>query len=133
MPPSSLAVAFGAGRALVGVALLAAPAPIARSWVGAHGTPASVLTRSLGVRDLVLGAGLALAAAARGGDPRLWLAGGVLADTVDGVATLAAGHDLAQRPGRHHRARGRLRPLRRLAGARHRLIRNATGVRTPMS
>jgi hypothetical protein len=93
MRPSSLAIAFGAGRALVGIALLAAPAPIARSWVGADDTPASVLARSLGARDLVLGAGLALAAA-RGGDPRLWLAGGVLADTVDGVATVAAGDDI---------------------------------------
>jgi hypothetical protein len=93
MRPSSLALAFGAGRALFGVALLAAPAPIARGWVGADGTPASVLTRSLGGRDLVLGAGLALAAG-RSGDPRLWLAGGVLADTVDGIATVAAGHDI---------------------------------------
>jgi hypothetical protein len=93
MRPSSLALAFGAGRALFGVALLAAPAPIARSWVGADGTPASVLTRSLGARDLVIGAGLAWAAA-RSGDPRLWLAGGVLADTVDGVATVAAGDDI---------------------------------------
>ena len=93
MRPSSLAIAFGAGRALFGVALLAAPAPIARSWVGADDTPASVLTRSLGGRDLVIGAGLALAAT-HGGDPRLWLAGGVLADTVDGIATLAAGDDI---------------------------------------
>ena len=37
MRPSSLAIAFGAGRALVGVALLAAPAPIARAWVGGDG------------------------------------------------------------------------------------------------
>jgi hypothetical protein len=90
MRPSSLAIAFGAGRAVVGIALLAAPAPIARRWVGADDVPASVLTRSLGVRDLVIGAGLALAAA-HGGDPRRWLAGGVLADTVDGIATVAAG------------------------------------------
>ncbi|MGZ6675385.1 MAG: hypothetical protein ACXVFM_23855 [Solirubrobacteraceae bacterium] len=93
MRPSTLVIAFGAGRALVGVALLAAPAPIARGWVGVDGTPATVLSRSLGARDLVLGAGLALATA-RGGDPRLWLAGGVLADTVDGVATVAAGDDI---------------------------------------
>jgi hypothetical protein len=31
---------------------------------------------------------------ARGGDPTTWLAGGVLADTVDGASTLAAGHDI---------------------------------------
>jgi hypothetical protein len=90
MRPSTLAIGFGAGRALVGVALLAAPAPIARSWVGADDTPATVLARSLGARDLVIGAGLVLAAA-RGGDPARWLAGGVLADSVDGIFTLAAG------------------------------------------
>jgi hypothetical protein len=93
MRPPSLAIAFGAGRALIGAALLAVPAPIARRWVGADDTPATLLSRSLGARDLVIGAGLALAAA-RGGDPRMWLAGGVLADTVDGVATLAAGDDI---------------------------------------
>jgi hypothetical protein len=90
MRPSTLAIAFGAGRALVGVALLAVPAPIARRWVGADGTPATLLSRSLGARDLVIGAGLALTAA-RGGDAHIWLAGGVLADSVDGIATLAAG------------------------------------------
>ena len=93
MRPSSLAIAFGAGRALVGVALVAAPAPIARSWVGAGGAPASVLARALGGRDFVIGAGLAVAAA-RGGDVRRWLAGGVLADTIDGIATVAAGEDI---------------------------------------
>jgi hypothetical protein len=93
MRPSTLAIAFGAGRALVGVALLAVPAPIARAWVGADGTPATLLSRSLGARDLVIGAGLALTAA-RGGDARIWLAGGVLADSVDGIATLAAGDDI---------------------------------------
>jgi len=98
MRPSSLAIAFGAGRALVGVALVAAPAPIARRWVGAAGTPAGVLTRALGGRDFVIGAGLAVAAAG-GGDVRRWLAGGVLADTVDGIATVAAG-DAIPRNGR---------------------------------
>jgi peptide-methionine (R)-S-oxide reductase len=93
MRPSSLAIAFGAGRALFGVAMLAAPAPIARSWVGAHGAPASALTRALGGRDIAIGAGLALAAA-RGRDPSMWLAGGVLADTIDGIATVAAGDDI---------------------------------------
>ena len=93
MRPSTLAIGFGAGRALVGVALLAAPAPIARAWVGADDTPATVLTRSLGARDLVMGAGLVLAAA-RGGDASRWLAGGVLADSVDGIFTLAAGDDI---------------------------------------
>jgi hypothetical protein len=90
---STLAIGFGAGRALIGVALLAAPAPIARAWVGADDTPTTVLTRSLGARDLVIGAGLVLAAA-RDGDPSRWLVGGVLADAVDGIFTLAAGDDI---------------------------------------
>jgi hypothetical protein len=93
MRPSTMAIAFGAGRALVGGALLAVPAPIARSWVGADGTPATVLTRSLGARDLVIGAGLVLAAA-RDRDPAMWLQGGVVADSVDGVVTLAAGDQI---------------------------------------
>jgi hypothetical protein len=98
MRPSTVAIGFGAGRALVGVALLAAPAPIARSWLGAEGTPASALTRSLGARDLVIGAGLVVAAA-RDRDPTMWLLGGVVADSVDGVVTLAAG-DQVPRNGR---------------------------------
>ena len=48
MRPATLAIAFGAGRVLFGVALLAAPAPIARGWVGADDTPAPVLARWLG-------------------------------------------------------------------------------------
>ena len=93
MRPSTLALGFGAGRAVVGVALLAAPGPIARSWVGADDTPTTVLARCLGARDLVIGAGLVLAAA-RDRDPTTWLAGGVLADSVDGIATFAAGGDI---------------------------------------
>jgi hypothetical protein len=90
---STLAIGFGAGRALVGVGLLAVPAPIARSWVGADDTPTTVLARALGARDLVIGAGLVLAAA-RDRDAASWLTGGVLADTVDGIFTLAAGDDI---------------------------------------
>jgi hypothetical protein len=93
MRPSSLAIAFGVGRVLFGVAMLAVPGQVTRAWVGAEDPPAVVLARCLGGRDIVIGAGLALAAG-RGGDARLWLAGGVLADTVDGIATLAAGDDL---------------------------------------
>ena len=93
MRPSSLALAFGVGRALFGGAMLAVPGQVTRAWVGAEDPPAVVLARCLGGRDITIGAGLALAAG-RGGDPRQWLAGGVLADTVDGIATLAAGDDL---------------------------------------
>ena len=94
MRPSSLAIAFGAGRALVGVALLAAPAPIARSWVGAEGTPASVLSplagRS-GPRDRRRPRRWRRRAAAIRGCG--WPAAS-LADTVDGVVTVAAGDQI---------------------------------------
>jgi hypothetical protein len=93
MRPATLAIGFGVGRALVGVALLATPGPIARAWVGSDGAAANVLSRSLGVRDLVLGAGVAVAAA-RDRDPTMWLAGGVLADAVDGIATFTGGEDI---------------------------------------
>jgi hypothetical protein len=98
MRPSSLATVFGAGRALVGVALLAAPGPITRAWVGNDDTPALVLARCAGGRDLVIGAGAALAAA-RDRDTAPWLAAGALADLVDGISTLAAG-DRIPRNGR---------------------------------
>ena len=90
MRPSTLAIAFGAGRVLVGAALLATPGPITRAWVGDAGAPAQLLGRCLGARDAVIGGGL-VAAVARDRDPRPWLVGGVLADTVDGAATIASG------------------------------------------
>ena len=93
MRPSSLAIAFGAGRVLFGVAMLAVPGHITRPWVGAGGAPAAVLARCLGGRDIVIGAGLVVAVA-HDRDPTTWLVGGVLADTVDGIATLAAGDDI---------------------------------------
>ena len=86
-------------------------------------TPATVLARSLGARDLVIGAGLAVAAA-HDRDP-----------TTVAARRRPRRHRRrhrhpgrgrrhpAQRAGRHDRARGRLRALRRLVGERHRLIR----------
>ncbi len=93
MRPSSLAIAFGTGRVLFGVAMLAVPEHITRAWVGVGGAPAAVLARCLGGRDIVIGAGLAVAAA-HDRDPTPWLVGGVLADTVDAIATLTAGGDV---------------------------------------
>ena len=98
MRPSGLAIAFGVGRVLFGGAMLAVPGRVTRAWVGAEDAPAVVLARCLGVRDLENGAGLARAVA-RDRDPTTWLAGCVLADTVDGIATLAAG-DAIPRNGR---------------------------------
>jgi len=78
----------GVGRIGMGVALLAKP-DIAYGWIGgeADGRGAQVLIRALGIRDLVIGAGVA----AKAGDPkglRPWLLAGIAADAVDFAATL---------------------------------------------
>jgi hypothetical protein len=93
---SILAIAFGLGRALFGVAMLAVPGRVTSVWLGSEETPAVVLARCLGGRDLVVGAGAALATA-RDRDPAPWLVGGVVADLVDGATTLAAGERIPRR------------------------------------
>ena len=98
MRPKTLVMAFGVGRALFGVVLLAVPGAITRTWVGSQDAPALVLARCLGGRDVVVGAGAAMAAA-RDRDPAPWLVGGAVADAVDAAATLAAG-DRIPRHGR---------------------------------
>jgi hypothetical protein len=58
MQPRDVASAYGAGRVAVGAALLLAPRPLGRIWLGrSAGTPGgAVALRALGARDLVLGA-----------------------------------------------------------------------------
>ncbi|HEX7299204.1 MAG TPA: hypothetical protein VF257_09355 [Solirubrobacteraceae bacterium] len=96
MRPKIAVIAFGAGRALFGVVLLAVPDPITRTWVGSEDVPARVLARCLGGRDVVVGAGTAMAAA-RDRDPAPWLVGGAVADAVDAATTLAAGERIPRR------------------------------------
>jgi hypothetical protein len=84
------AIGLSAGRTAIGLALLVAPEPIARAWVGPRGAeaPAALLARSVGVRDLALGAGGALTLL-RGSDAASgWLAGAALCDLGDIAATL---------------------------------------------
>ncbi len=80
----------GLGRVGVGAALLAKPDSAAYGWIGgeADGRGAQVLVRALGVRDLVIGAGIA-AKAADAKALRPWLLAGVAADAVDFAATLS--------------------------------------------
>jgi hypothetical protein len=78
----------GLGRIGAGTLLLAKP-DAAYSWIGseADGRGAQVLTRALGIRDLVLGVGITLGA----GDTksvRPWLLAGIASDAVDFAATL---------------------------------------------
>jgi hypothetical protein len=90
VPVTTPATILGAGRALLGLALLVAPAPILRAWLGRCDHATAVLGRGLGARDVALGAGL-VAALARDGDPAPWLVAGAVADVGDTAATLAAG------------------------------------------
>lgn len=86
------AVGLATGRAVLGVAAIAAPGLPARPWVGRHSTlpTAHVLARALGARDLVLGVGALRALATPGESMAPWLAAGGLADAVDAAATFRA-------------------------------------------
>jgi hypothetical protein len=89
----TLARLAGVTRICFGTAFIVAPRASARPWVGAgaDSAGAQLLTRSMGIRDLLLGAGLLQAlnqadhrAAAR------WLSYGAAAGVIDAGATLAA-------------------------------------------
>lgn len=99
MAPELVARAFGLGRMAVGVLLLLAPG-LGRFWVGdvARAPGGKAVVRALGARDLVLGLGLARAVE-DGSPSRGWTLGGVAADAVDLLGTLAAG-DAVPRSGR---------------------------------
>jgi hypothetical protein len=89
MDARTAALTIALGRAAIGATLLLAPRQVAEAWVGPGGTEpaAKLLARSVGARDLALGAGAAVALR-QGGDARSWLLGGVLADIGDLAATL---------------------------------------------
>jgi hypothetical protein len=81
------AAAMGLLRALVGVAMIAAPGLVVRPRKGetASGT-VTFMVRTIGVRDLALGLGtLAAARSSRGGDARRWIQFGLLSDALDVV------------------------------------------------
>jgi hypothetical protein len=82
-----------AGRIGFGVSLIIWPERLAARWLGGDAGRAGtqVVVRGLGARDLALGAG-ALAAPDAG--LPTWVAGGILADTADLAATVAAGDSL---------------------------------------
>lgn len=94
MRPSlqTTALVVSIGRVALGAGLIAAPERIARGWIGPVATERSVevLARSVGIRDVVLGAGGA--AALLGGHPatRGWLFAAAVADVGDIVATVLA-------------------------------------------
>jgi hypothetical protein len=89
---SILAGGLAVNRIAFGVGYIAAPERTGGGWVGtvAGRGGATVLTRALGARDLVLGAG-ALWAMRRGSESaRPWFAAHAVADATDLAATVAA-------------------------------------------
>jgi hypothetical protein len=86
---SRILAAIAVGRLLIGVAMLVLPVEVARRWLGrGAGTPESgAFVRAVGGRDVAYALGSLHGA--RSGDPRPWLAAGILVDGVDSWATLA--------------------------------------------
>lgn len=93
----SLSAALAAARIAFGSALLLAPGPFARPWIGrpADDPRTQVVSRGLGIRDVVLGVGGLLSLRRpQAGSARWWCAAQATSDTVDALATLAAGRSL---------------------------------------
>ena len=89
--------ALAASRVAVGAALLLAPGPVLRLWLGRVGTDAfsDLLARSVGGRDVALGVGTIFALRHRT-SVRGWLEALVLADAADALALLAAARHLSR-------------------------------------
>lgn len=86
------ALAISIGRLALGAGLLVVPERIARGWIGPAATERSVevLARSVGVRDVVIGAGGAAALVGGHSSTAGWLLAAAGADLGDIVATLLA-------------------------------------------
>lgn len=93
------ALGVAAGRTLIGLYALADPGRISRSWLGSHvdDVTASLFGRTLGARDLGLGAGAVWALAGRRNDRQVvagLVAAGAMADLTDAAVTFAAWRSL---------------------------------------
>src|SRR4051812_28983673 len=90
MDLATTARVLGAGRAVIGAALLVAPGKVALRWLGdvSERPGAQVAISGAGARDLVLGLGTVWALGGRKRDVRPWLIAGGIADIADLTATL---------------------------------------------
>jgi len=81
----------GYARATLGVVMLLTPGLIGGMWIGADAKRRGVkaLTRALGIRELIIGAG-AVVAANEGTQLRRWVEFGMVADATDAAATFVA-------------------------------------------
>jgi hypothetical protein len=95
MDAKRLAGTLGWGRLAFGVAMMAAPERVGRSWVGADGAKPgpSVVMRSFGAREVLLGF-LGAHVVSRPGVGRRTVAALALMDLVDLAGTLAARRSL---------------------------------------
>ena len=86
-------------RSAVGIALIAAPAAPMRLAGQEQPTGASMLLmRTIGIRDLVLGAGAVAAARSGGmGDIRRWTTSALASDSLDVAASLASMRSIGRR------------------------------------
>ena len=82
------AVAVFGLRVAYGVALIAAPERMAKSWLGPVGDPAKVALRGVGVREIALH-GFALGAAVRDAPLLPWFLMSIAGDLGDIAATFA--------------------------------------------
>jgi hypothetical protein len=91
------AKALAANRIAFGIAYLVAPKRSASGWVGSAGESgaSTVITRALGARDLMLGAGALLALREEdAAQCRRWFGTQAMSDGVDLVATVLARREL---------------------------------------
>ena len=97
MTSQQLALLQARSRIAVGAALVTFPRLAARTWIGpdASRKPVTVLARGLGIRDLALGLGVAIALD-RDAPVRGWLEACALCDVVDLLATLVAGEAISE-------------------------------------
>jgi hypothetical protein len=88
--PRDAARLIAAGRVLVGLGLVLAPRLAGRGWIGsdAERAPVTVLTRALGIRDLLMGL-LALHVVDRPQVGARYVGACAAVDAVDFAATLA--------------------------------------------
>jgi len=88
---------FQVGRIVIGAGFVAAPEAIGKSWIGeAANADGGIMARAFGGRDIALGAATLLAAR----NPKTLapiLALGVMVDSIDCAATLAAGDKVPER------------------------------------
>ena len=97
MDPATLARVAAAVRAGIGVALLAAPGPAGKRWLGdvSEQPGAQVAISGLGGRDLALGLGALWALGGRKRGARAWLIASGVADLADLVATVRSRQGLS--------------------------------------